>query len=361
MQKRPPRKGLYTVGGLLLVVAGLILGYVATSQSRAAREAASGSADEGTGALRVKTAVAKKSPSSRTLQLVGEAAPFAQVTIYAKVSGYLDTILVDKGDRVKKGQVLATIKAVETVLDYDAAKADAKNKRSVANRMQKLRERALASDQEAEQAQTDAAVAEARSGSLAALRGYEIMRAPFDGQVTQRFADLGALLQNAVPVVTVSTVDHLRVGIYVDQRWASFVKIGDSAEVWTLERPELRLKAKVSRLAGELDAHTKMLLVEIDLDNHDGALVAGSFVQVAVKIQTSSYVEVPTNALFTRGDKHLVSIVDAGGVVHYRQVEPGENDGTTLQLRSGLVEGERVALDLADNVADGDHVQIIAP
>ena len=195
-------------------------------------------------------------------------------TLYAKVSGYLKAVKVDKGDKVKKDQLLAVIESPEIDKEYQGALADTKNKKAIAGRMNTLRERNLVSPQEADQANSDAEVANSKLESLAVQKGYETLRAPFDGTVTSRYADAGALVQNAansqtsaLPVVTVSQVDMLRVYVYVDQRDASYIQLGGSANVKVAERPELNLNATVSRMSGELDPKTKMLTTEIDIDN----------------------------------------------------------------------------------------------
>ena len=355
---RTDRK-IKVVGSSILIVMALTLVIVSLIQHHRDQAAATAKRADAKASRKVRSAVATASSTSRQITIVGEARPFLAVQIFAKISGYLDSIAVDKGDRVKKGQVLAQIKALEQGKDYDAAFAEAKNKRAIANRMTKLKERALASDQETEQAQAEADIAEARVGGLGVIKGYEVLKAPFDGQVTGRFLDPGALLQgNAQPVLALSSVDELRVTVYIDQRWAPFIKVGDPAEVWSLERQENRLKGKISRHSGELDRATKMLLTEIDLDNRAGAFVPGSFVQVALSFAVPPQVQIPSNALFSRQDRHLVAVIGKDGVLSYRDVVPGDNDGTMLKLVSGLVVGERAALDLADAVAEGEHVTV---
>ena len=132
-------------------------------------------------------------------------------------------MLVDKGDKVKKDQLLAVIESPEIDKQYMGALADQKNKKAIAGRMSQLRARDLVSPQEADQAESDYAVAQSKLDSLAVQKSYENLRAPYDGTVTARFADPGALVQNAtnsqtsaLPVVTVNTIDELRVYVYVD-------------------------------------------------------------------------------------------------------------------------------------------------
>lgn len=311
------------------------------------------------------TTVAKTDPN-RTLTLVGEARPFASVTLYAKVSGYLKTIKVDKGDRVKKDQILGVIESPEIDKAYQGASADSENKSAIARRMNELRRRNLVSPQEADQANSDAKVAKSKLESLAVQKSYEILRAPFDGTVTARYADPGALVQNAensqtsaLPMVTVSQVDSLRVYVYVDQRDAAFIKIGSSAQVTVAEQPDLDLKAKISRVSGELDPKTKMLLTEIDVENQDGRLVPGSFVQVTLHLTVPEQLEVPAQALLVLQGKSYVVTVDSEDHIHYREVKVGDNDGRRVSILSGVQENERVALNIGSQWADGSHVRPI--
>lgn len=305
-----------------------------------------------------------KSPTQRTLSLVGEARPFASVTLYAKVSGYLKAVKVDKGDKVKKDQLLAVIESPEIDKEYQGSLADAKNKRAIAGRMNTLRKRNLVSPQEADQANSDAEVANSRLESLAVQKGYETLRAPFSGTVTARYADAGALVQNAAnsqtsaqPVVTVSQVDRLRVYVYVDQRDASYIQLGGVANVKVAERPDLDLKATVTRVSGELDPKTKMLLTEIDVENTKGELVPGSFVQVVLVLRTPEFLQIPVQALVIQQGKSMLPILAADDTIHYRVVKVGENDGQNVAILEGLKEGERVALNVGSNLTDGSHVR----
>jgi len=312
----------------------------------------------------VEVVSVKKSDPDRNLTLVGEARPFASVTLYAKVSGYLKSLKVDKGDRVKKDQVLGVIESPEIDKNYQGALADSLNKTSIARRMKLLRARNLVSPQEDDQADSDAKVAKSKLDSLAVLKSYETLRAPFDGTVTSRYADPGALVQNAensqtsaLPVVTISQVDKLRVYIYVDQKDAAFIQIGSPAKVSVAERPDLDLSATVTRVSGELDPKTKMLLTEIDIDNKEGKLVPGSFVEVNLHLVVPEQLEVPAQALVVMQGKSYVVSVDTEDHIHYREVRVGDNDGQRVTILSGTEEHERVALNIGSQWPEGSHIR----
>ena len=230
----------------------------------------------------VRVTAAKLSAGARSVSIVGEARPYASVTLYSKVSGYLKEVRVDKGDRVKAGQILAVIESPELDRQYDAALAHAVDKRRDANRSKLLVAKGYISRQDADHADTAASQSESNAASLKTQKDYEILRAPFAGTVTARFADPGALLQSAVssqttalPVVTVSSTEKLRVYIYLDQRDAVYVRAGDPVEIADSARPDIRLPASVTRMSGELDSRTCTLLTEIELDNRKGTILAG--------------------------------------------------------------------------------------
>jgi len=316
----------------------------------------------------VQVARAAPSPTQHMLTLIGEARPFASVTLYAKVSGFLTHVRADKGDRVQKGQLLAIVESPESTHDYQGAVADARNKRAIADRIKPLLEQKLVSQQEADQAFADADVAESKVKSLGAVSGYQEIRAPFDGRVTARFADPGALVQSAanaqtsaLPLFTVSQVDRLRIYMYVDQKDAASVKNGIPVVIGLDERPDVHLRAAVTRFSGELDPRTRMLLAEVDLENQTGVLVPGSFVKVSMTVQTPSYIQVPVEALVLRDAKTYVPVVTSSDTVSYRAVDVADNDGENVRLLSGLNAGEAVALNMGASLPEGSRVQPLAP
>jgi hypothetical protein len=148
--------------------------------------------------------------------------------------------------------------------------------------------------------------------------------------------------------------------VYVPQHDAGFVKVGDRALVTLAERADVQIEGQVARRADELDPRTRMMLVEVDVDNRDGRIVAGSFVTVVLTLATPPEIIVPVEALVMNGAKASVFVLD-GETVHTRPVVVSDNDGTIARLARGLRAGELVALNLGDNVADGARVQPVAP
>lgn len=360
-------KWVYVIGviAVLVVIGAVVL--VATSRNAAAEREGRARTDEVQKGPRVRTAAASLSAPLRQLELQGEARPFASVTLYAKVSGYLKEIRVDKGDKVKAGQVLAVIASPEIDRQYDAATADAGYKRANARRAAELAGPGVVSVVEAETQVGQAKVAEAQVATLLQQKSYEMLRAPFAGTVTARYADPGALVQaatgaqtGALPLATVSTPERLRVYVYVGQYDAGYVRVGDAAKVAIPDRSDIVVEGRVARRADELDPRTRMMLVEVDVDNRDGRIVPGSFVTVTLSVATPPAVQVPVEALVLRGKEARVFVVD-GETVHERPVVIADNDGSTARLLRGLRSGEVVALNLGDNVADGARVQPAPP
>jgi RND family efflux transporter MFP subunit len=350
------------LGGLAIALVAVFLIFFSRS-SQAKSEAASRQAAVQAGP-RVRVLRASLSEGVRQLKLEGEARPFASVTLYAKVSGYLRELKADRGDEVQPNQVLAVIESPELERQYEGAVADAKNKQAMAKRAMSLVPLGVVSTQEADVARTNAEIAQATVETLKTQKSYQVLRAPFRGTVTARHADPGALVQNAMssqtsalPVLSVSQIERLRVFVYLDQRSAASVKVGDPAEIRVLERPDLVRKGTVTRLSRELDLKSKTMLTEIHLDNADHAIIPGSFVSVSLRLATPQWIEVPVEALVFRGTEPFVAVVDGENRVKYRPVKIADQDGQRAQLLTGLSQGEVLALNLGESVSDGQKIQ----
>jgi membrane fusion protein, multidrug efflux system len=357
---------VYLAGaGALCATALGVIGLGAHRKSQAREEGASRQTELRRGP-RVRVASVKRAPGVRHLVLQGEARPFFEVTLYAKVAGFLHDLKVDKGDRVRKNQLIATVTAPELDQQYNAALADARNKRINAKRLTALAPSGVVSAQELELGQASADVADANQGALETQRGYRVIRAPFDGVVTARFADPGTLIQSAangqsgaVPIVAISKGDQLRVYIYVDQASAPFVRDGDTVVVRVPERPGWSRTAKVTRTSGELSPKTRTMQTEVDIDNADGAILPGSYVEVTLSVEVPALLEMPAEALVMRGEKTQAALVDGDQHVHFKPVVVANDDGQVVHLVSGLNDGDRVALNMGADVEDGSPLQIV--
>jgi membrane fusion protein, multidrug efflux system len=361
---RLSKRTFHVAGVLIVTVALLMLAALLYKQREYVRREVHSRTASVEAGPRVTVVTATGAPDTRSVSFVGEARPYAEATLYAKVSGYLSVINVDKGDTVVRDQLLAVIQSPELDRQYDAAVADATSKRLVAQRNNDLLKSGSVSPQTAEQTEAVAKSAAQIAASFLAQKGYELMRAPFPGTVTARYVDPGALIQTAStgqttaqPVLTLSQVDRLRIYVYPDQKTASFVRVGDPADISDVARGDIKLAGSVTRTSGRLDTKTRTLLVEIDVDNAEGRLLAGSFVQVVLKIRTKPFPEVPAGALVMRGDKSFVATLSNENRVNFREVTIYESDGKTARLSSGITQGEAVILDLGESVLEGQRVQ----
>ena len=355
---------LYLAGILAVLVAGVMAFLLFTRQRSHVEAATEQLTAEGQKGPSVEIATARKVAGSNTVRLIGEVHAFQSAILYAKVSGYMRSISVDKGDFVRANQIIGVIESPETDKQYQAAVADAHNKELIANRAATLVKKEMISQQDADQAAADAAVSKANLEQIGTLKAYEELRAPFSGTVTARYSDPGALIQSAatsqtsaLPLVEVSEISRLRIYVYVDQAHASLVRNGDTVTITDQANPGLKVVAHVTRTSGAIDPKTRTLLVEIDVDNPHNRILAGSFVQVELKVQSPRYVEVPSDALIVRGTRTFVAVVTPDNTIKFTQVAVAEQTGETARLFSGLEEGERVARSIGERVPEGGRVQ----
>jgi RND family efflux transporter MFP subunit len=207
-------------------------------------------------------------------------------------------------------------------------------------------------------------MATAKVAQNATMKSYEQIRAPFDGVVTARFVDVGALVQNSTtnktsnqPVVTIADETRLRVDVFVDQRDVPFVHVGDLAEVTDGANSDRKIQARIARTSHELDPRTRTLFVELDVDNADHFLVPGSFAYVTLHIPMESYPQVPVAGLIVRGTRTMIADLGSDQTVHLQTVKVANTDGINAALAQGAVVGQLVAINLPDEVGDGGRVQ----
>jgi RND family efflux transporter MFP subunit len=274
---------------------------------------------------------------------------------------------VDRGDHVTDGQVIAVVESAETDRQYDAAVSDLENKHKNADRENALVAKGWTSVQSADQANTAYRMAQANMEQLAVMKSYEILRAPFDGTVTARFVDIGAMVQSSItnqtsnqPVVMIADMSRLRVDIYVEQKDVPFVHVGDLADVADGANPDRKVRARIARTSDQLDPRTRTLFTELDVDNSEGFLVPGAFAYVTLHVPVSSYPEIPVAALLTRGVNTFIASVNADSMVRFQPVKVASTDGMVASLAEGGRVGERVALNLPDEVSDGSRIRPVA-
>ena len=353
--------------------------------------------------------VASRAALSNKLNVAGEFLPFEEVELHAKVAGYIRKINVDIGDHVRAGQVLATLDVPELNAQVVGATASvaqsreqiARAKSDVARAQadytavhisaQRLTQASKAqpgiiAEQELDNAnakdQAAAASVDAAKSALAAteqglgvsrasqtqvtsMADYSRIIAPFDGIVTWRYADPGALIQagtsNAAsaPVVKVAQVSTLRLRLPVPEGLASFVREGDTVSIF-LNALHKTITGTVARSTGALDPSTRTMQVEVDVKNSDGALTPGMYAQVTLNIARSgNALAVPVQAVDTTNPQSAwLLVVDSTGHVQKRGVQIGITTANRVEITSGLKEGEQV---IAANLGSYTNGQKVTP
>jgi RND family efflux transporter MFP subunit len=358
---------LYVVGlGIAAAVTLVATRVVHGKADATSAEAAERQQDVAAGPRVVVGKVRNLAPG-RTLTLPGEVHAWREATLFAKVSGYVRRMLVDKGDVVREGQLLATLESPETDQQVLSAKASLATRRLIADRYDKLAPQGVVSQQELDQAAGNLLVGRADLARASALEGYEALRAPFDGMVTARFVDVGALLpaatgstSGAQPVLQITDMNVVRIYVYPGQGDAQFVHDGMPVKLESDAHPGELLDAKVTRTSHALDPRTRTMLTEIDVDNKNRWVLPGVFVRVSMNLDTPASLVVPAEAVFLREGKAMVALVEDGHA-HFAPIGAGDDDGKVVRVLSGLKEGQVVALHVGDEISDGAAVQPVAP
>jgi len=300
--------------------------------------------------------------------------PLLQADVGAKTLGYLDAVLVDRGDPVKKGQLLALVRPSDLPDQLSAARsAAAQADAAVALARANLeRARALApagrvSKQELQQAETALASAEAtrsgarsQVGALATRLGEARITSPLDGVVSARRLDPGSLVGpggNTAPIVTVDQIDILRLFISVNEGDVHRLKLGQPAHVDVDALPGSRYEGRVVRLAPSLDPATRTLDAEVQLPNNGGELRAGMYGRAAIVTGVHpGALTVPVGAVQISNGRNFVYVVQ-GDRVRRREVRLGVDGETWLEVASGLQAEEEVVTAGLEGLSDGAAVR----
>jgi membrane fusion protein (multidrug efflux system) len=302
----------------------------------------------------------------QTLRLPATVSPYYQTTLYSKVSGYLKTIAVDKGDIVKAGQILAVIDDPELRDRYRQAQSEYEIKKVTYERLSNVRKENpdVIAKQDVDVAEANYQGAKHALDQLASMLDYTKVRAPYNGTVTARFVDPGALIQaatssatQAVPLFTIMDVSTLRFYINVPQEDAPFVKKGTPVTIAVSDLRGKTLPATVTRSTVALDPGTRSLLAEIDVPNPGQSLAPGMFAEVVVELRRHpGALVVPPAALVSEGASKVVFAVD-GGVARKIPVETGIDDGLWVEITAGLTGGEDIVVTGKARLTDGVQVK----
>jgi RND family efflux transporter MFP subunit len=346
-----------------------------------------------------------------SLSIAGQFIPYQNVDLHAKVAGYIRHIYVDIGDQVHKGQVLAVLEIPELVAQVDEAtaavhhaqeeilraqsdvlkeEADYTALHAKAERLTKAAEArpGLIAQQELDEAtaadRSTQAKIEAGKSALAAARqqlegakanqlhysalsNYASIIAPYDGVVTWRFSDTGALVQagtsstTGLPVVTLAQTDPLRLRIPVPESLAAQVRLGDPAEVRIQATGEV-FTGKVARFTGALDTSTRTMQVEVEVSNPNYRLHPGMYADVRLSTnRRPNALTIPIEAVLRNENRTSVLVVDAQNRVESRDVQLGVQTSNHAEILAGLAEGERVIIGNQNAYQRGELVRSKQP
>jgi RND family efflux transporter MFP subunit len=371
-----PRRRLVVIGVVGIAVAVLVIAAGVTLRAVDARNLKTWTNAQVVPTVNVIYPVS--AANGPTLDLPSHLEAYSRAPIFARVSGYLKSWSVDIGAPVKSGQLLAVIESPEldqqllqARADLTSAQANAALAGTTAKRWQAL----LGTDSVAQQEVDDrtgdytakkaaVAAAQANVDRLLATKGFERILAPFDGVVTARDTDVGALINAGSGGVgqelfTVSDVKQLRVYVQVPQSYAPDVRSGTTATLSVPEYPGQRFTAHVIASADSVNASSGTTLVQLLVDNSNGKLLPGGFASLRFKLPVqANAVRVPASALVFDARGLTVATLGANGQVVFKKVTINRDFGDSVEIGSGLVATDRVIDTPPDGLVDGDHVQV---
>jgi len=368
-QSKPRRRGLIWVAASLMVV---IICVILWRRSKPENNPAA--------SLVPSAAVAsvEREDLSREVEIPGEFRPYVEVELHAKVSGYLQTINVDFGDRVKKDQLLAVLEVPELHDELDAALAAEKRAEADYTNAHLIYQRFVGVNQEhpnlvaqqdidsaeAKNNATDAAVSAAKADveKYQTLYDYTHLTAPFDGVITRRYADPGALIQagtasgQAMPVVRLSDNYRLRLDFPVSVEYVQYMKEGSQVEARVDSLGGKKYSGVITRYAQEVNDDTRTMTTEIEVPNPNLELTPGMYAAVVLKVQQRpGALAVPIEAV-SSGSPPTVYLVNSNNEIEERPVALGLETATRYEILSGLKEGDKVVVGIRSEFHPGEKV-----
>lgn len=384
------KRYLVIIGAAALVVLAFLFGYLPRHRARS-KLIAETSAQQG--APRVAVVRAMVADTGQQLALPANLAPAQRTFVYARASGYVRRWLVDIGGRVRKGELLAELDTPELTQQLEQAKATVLQRvaalaqmranlayaKVTAERNHALFVEALIAQQQDDQTRTQADVAEANvKAAVADLEAAKAMVrqleqliafgrvvAPFDGTITQRLVEVGNLV-NAGAGSTTSALFELEATnpilayTNVPQPYAPNVQLGADVNVTVRQFPGRAFSGKVTNIAGALDPVSRTMRTEVNVPNDKGELLAGMYGEVSISLPVAHrVVRVPSSAILADARGIHVAVVDAKGLVHLVEVQLGLDNGTNVDVVSGLQGGEQVIATPPSDATDGLQVQAV--
>ena len=366
-QAKPPGKFFFAgwIGAITLAViatAGLVLArdfWIGRQSSELARENAMG--------MHVLVTQVMHAPKVRHVKLPAAVRGFDETDIFAKIPGYLKKLNVDKGDRVRAGEVIAYIDSPET--DQQVANARANYNLTVVTdrRYRQLLDGGVISLQDFDTEHANMLQSRATLKQNLALQAYKVVTAPFDGIVSVRYIDPGHLVAQSTAgvsansaIVQIARMKPLRLFAYMPQSTALFIRNGDHSTFRVNEYPQRTFDGTVARHPEALAADSRTMIVEVDLPNEVLALYPGMYGFVTFTVSTPmSAPMVPDDALIFRNNKIYVPIVRANRL-HLVEVGLGFDNGVAVEIASGEVsDNDLVALNVGQAARDGQVVRPI--
>jgi RND family efflux transporter MFP subunit len=353
---------------------------------------------------RVEVIQVGRSTRDSEIELPGNIQAITEAPLLARASGYVQKRMVDIGDRVKSGQTLAEIEAPElddqvrqaratqqqaqSALDQAQAnleqgKSDMEFARVTAERWNNLSKRGVVSRQENDQYQTqyqsrvasvkslekaiavqrsNIAATEANLARLEEMERYRIVKAPFDGVITLRNVDVGALVNSGSTLLfRIAQIGTVRTYVNVPQVNAGAVRTGQPARLRVSNLPGRDFTGTVARTANALDPTNRTLLVEVQVPNPQGLLLPGMYAQVDLSnARNNPPLLIPSDALIVRADGTLVAVLRPDHTVHLQRVDVGRDYGDRLEILGGLHQGDTIVPNPGDLAREGLLVEPVA-
>jgi len=415
---RPSSVTIWSIflGAAVLIAVAFFAGYLPLQKRQAV---ILGEAQDSEQALpRIEVIEVGRSPGQSMLKLPGNIQAVTEAPILARADGYIQHRMVDIGDRVQAGQTLAEIEAPELDQQVRQAKANFEQAQAAAQQAQAALEQALANyeqgksnlelarvtaqrwktlteqgivsrqdnDQYQAQYQSQAAGVQALEKAIAAQRGnvaaaaanvasteanvarlddmqrYRVVKAPFDGVITLRNVDVGALVNAGNTLLfRIAQTSMLRTYINVPQANASSIRVGQSARLSVTNMPERAFTGTVARTANSLDPTSRTMLVEVEVPNARGALLPGMYAEVDLSnTRADPPLLVPGDALIVRADGTQVAVVRPDGTVHLQKIQLGRDYGDRLEVLNGLQQGDRIIANPGDSAREGVKINPVA-
>jgi RND family efflux transporter MFP subunit len=360
-----------------LAALGLAVAIYAGLHDRRGADAALSRATQEAAVPTVAVIYPSASSPSDELVLPGTARAFTDAPIYARASGYLKKWHADIGARVTQGQVLAEIETPELDQQLRQARADLENARATrdmarttAERWQALLKRDAVSRQETDEKVSDynakRAIVESNSANvkrLEDLQSFQRITAPFDGVITARNTDVGALIDagaggQARELFRLASISKLRVFISVPQAYAQAAKPGTPTAITLEENPGKVYRGTLARTSSALDPSARTMLSEVEMDNPGAEVLPGAYVVVRLRVGLATRgLTIPANTLLFRSEGLRVAVVRAGRA-ELVPVTLGRDYGKSVEVVAGLQATDAVILDPADSLVSGALVRV---